>query len=266
MFVLLSKTSTREVMETLIILTPPSFSIRQTLPQTKTKNMLIRVDGELSEGVTSKDIILHVIGVIGTAGGTGYTIEFGGSAIESLSMEARMSISNMAIEAGARAGIIAPDEITFEYLKGRPMSPSGEDWDNAVAYWKSLRSDEGAVYDTTVVIDAKDIAPTVTWGTSPQDVAPVTGTVPMIAAEGHDASRQVSEFRLFWRLGHIALMSDHAHLSFRRLRSNALWNTSVLKRDRNLRVFLLIRSLLAPVPMAELRTFVVSQRLRWAAK
>jgi 3-isopropylmalate dehydratase len=154
--------------------------------------MLIRIDGQLSEGVTSKDIILHVCGLIGTAGGTGYTIEFGGSAVSSLSMEARMSISNMAIEAGARAGVIAPDEITFEYLKGRPMSPSGQDWDKAVAYWKSLVSDEGASYDKTVVIDAKDIAPTVTWGTSPQDVTPITGTVPMIAAEGNDAARQAA--------------------------------------------------------------------------
>jgi len=153
--------------------------------------MLIRVDGELNEGVTSKDIILHIIGVIGTGGGTGYTIEFGGTAVETLSMEARMSISNMAIEAGARAGIIAPDDVTFEYLKGRPMSPCGDEWDTAVDYWKSLRSDEGASYDKTVIIDANDIAPTVTWGTSPQDVAPVTGNVPMIAAEGNDAARQV---------------------------------------------------------------------------
>ncbi|VEU41852.1 unnamed protein product [Pseudo-nitzschia multistriata] len=149
-----------------------------TLPQVKGQNFLIQIDGELDEAVTSKDIILHICGVIGTAGGTGSVIEFAGSAIESLSMEARMSISNMAIEAGARAGLIAPDEVTFEYLKGRPMSPSDEDWDNAVAYWKSLRSDEDAVYDKTVVIKAEDIAPTVTWGTSPQDVAPINGNVP----------------------------------------------------------------------------------------
>jgi len=173
----------------------------QTLPQTKTKNMLIRVDGKLSEGVTSKDIILHIIGVIGTAGGTGYTIEFGGTAIERLSMEARMSISNMAIEAGARAGIIAPDEVTFEYLQGRPMSPSGEDWDKAVEYWKSLASDEGAKYDTTIVIDADDITPTITWGTSPQDVAPVTGNVPMIKAEGHDAAREAAITRSLEYIG-----------------------------------------------------------------
>ena len=153
--------------------------------------MLIRVDGELGEGVTSKDIILYIIGLIGTAGGTGYTIEFGGSAIETLSMEARMSISNMAIEAGARAGIIAPDQITYDYLKGRPMSPSGQDWEQAVAYWNSLRSDEGAAYDKTIVIDAADIIPTVTWGTSPQDVIPVTGSVPLIDEEGNSETKKV---------------------------------------------------------------------------
>jgi len=156
--------------------------------------MLIRVDGELGEGVTSKDIILYIIGLIGTAGGTGYTIEFGGSAIEKLSMEARMSISNMAIEAGARAGIIAPDQITFDYLKNRPMSPSGEDWDKAVEYWTSLRSDEGAKYDKTILIDSKDIVPTVTWGTSPEDVIPVTGCVPMIDAEGNSDTKKVRFF------------------------------------------------------------------------
>ena len=162
--------------------------------------MLIRVDGELADGVTSKDIILHIIGIIGTAGGTGYTIEFAGTTIESLSMEARMSISNMAIEAGARAGIIPPDDVTFEYLKGRPMSPSGGDWDKAVEYWKSLRSDEGAVYDETIAIDAQDIAPTVTWGTSPQDVAPVTGNVPTID-EQPDPARQAAMKRALEYIG-----------------------------------------------------------------
>mmetsp|Transcript_233 Transcript_233/g.305 ORF Transcript_233/g.305 Transcript_233/m.305 type:complete len:803 (+) Transcript_233:91-2499(+) len=172
----------------------------QTLPQTKTKNMLVRVDGELEPGVTSKDIVLHIIGVIGTSGGNGYTIEFGGSAIQTLSMEARMSISNMAIEAGARAGIIAPDEITFDYLKGRPMAPSdGEEWEQAVEYWKSIVSDEDAEYDKTVIIDSKDIAPTVTWGTSPQDVAPVTGSVPLL--EGNDAARQAAMKRSFAYIG-----------------------------------------------------------------
>ncbi|KAL7543363.1 hypothetical protein ACHAXR_012690 [Thalassiosira sp. AJA248-18] len=173
----------------------------QTLAQTKAKNMLIRIDGPLGPGVTSKDIILHVCGVIGTAGGTGATIEFAGEAIEKLSMEARMSISNMAIEAGARAGIIAPDEITFEYLKGRPMCPTGDEWDKAVAYWTSLRTDEGATYDTTVVIDSKDIAPTVTWGTSPQDAMPVDGIIPRIDEPGHDAGRQAAVTRSLEYIG-----------------------------------------------------------------
>jgi 3-isopropylmalate dehydratase len=159
--------------------------------------MLIRIDGELGESVTSKDIILHIIGVIGTAGGTGYTIEFAGTAIESLSMEARMSISNMAIEAGARAGIIPPDDVTYAYLKGRPMCPTGEEWDKAVAYWNSLRSDDGAHYDETILIAAQDIAPTVTWGTSPQDVVPITGRVPMIADPAHSVARQVRKNILF---------------------------------------------------------------------
>ena len=163
--------------------------------------MLIRVDGELGPGVTSKDIVLHVCGLIGTAGGTGYTIEFAGDAIASLSMEARMSISNMAIEAGARAGVIAPDEVTFEYIKGRPMSPSEDEWDRAVEYWKSLASDEGAVYDKTIVIEGKDIPPTVTWGTSPQDTMPVTGTVPKADAEENDAARQAAVQRALDYIG-----------------------------------------------------------------
>jgi len=150
----------------------------QTLLQKKSKNMRIRVNGKLSPGVESKDIVLHVIGVIGTAGGTGHVIEFAGEAIQSLSMEARMSICNMSIEAGARAGMVAPDEITFEYLKGRPMAPKGEDWDKAVEYWKSLQPDADAKYDTEVEIAASDIEPTVTWGTSPQDVVGITGAVP----------------------------------------------------------------------------------------
>ncbi|CBQ71272.1 alpha-isopropylmalate isomerase [Sporisorium reilianum SRZ2] len=151
----------------------------QTLLQKRAKNMLIQVDGELSEGVTSKDIILHIIGLIGTAGGTGHVIEYAGSTIRSLSMEARMSICNMSIEAGARAGLIAPDEVTYEYVKGRPLAPKpGQAWDQALAYWKSLPSDEGAQYDSVIKIAAKDIPPTVTWGTSPQDVVAITGTVP----------------------------------------------------------------------------------------
>ena len=140
--------------------------------------MRITVDGTLHEGVTSKDVILHIIGVIGTAGGTGCVIEFAGSVFRGFSMEARMSVCNMSIEAGARAGMVAPDETTFAYLKGRPLAPKGEEWDRAVAYWKTLKSDEGAKFDKEVVIKAEDIVPTVTWGTSPQDVAPITGTVP----------------------------------------------------------------------------------------
>lgn len=152
----------------------------QTLITKRSKNMRIQVDGELPPGVSSKDIILHAIGVIGTAGGTGAVIEFCGSAIRGLSMEARMSICNMSIEGGARAGMIAPDEITFEYLKGRPLSPKVDsaEWKKAVKYWSSLKSDEGAKYDRDVFINAKDIVPTVSWGTSPQDVVPITGVVP----------------------------------------------------------------------------------------
>lgn len=141
--------------------------------------MRISVEGKIAEGVTSKDIVLHIIGVIGTAGGTGCVIEFAGSAIRELSMEARMSICNMSIEGGARAGMIAPDDITFKYLKGRPLSPrDGEEWDSAEAYWRTLKSDAAAKYDIEVDIKAEDIIPTVTWGTSPQDVVQITGQVP----------------------------------------------------------------------------------------
>ncbi|TFK43337.1 aconitase family-domain-containing protein [Crucibulum laeve] len=150
----------------------------QTLLQKKGKNMRITVDGELHEGVTSKDVILHIIGVIGTAGGTGCVIEYAGSVFRGFSMEARMSVCNMSIEAGARAGMVAPDDVTFEYLRNRPLAPKGEEWDHAVAYWRSLKSDEGAYFDIEVNIPASDIIPTVTWGTSPQDVVPITGAVP----------------------------------------------------------------------------------------
>jgi len=150
----------------------------QTLPMKRSKNMRVRVNGKLGAGITSKDVILHIIGVIGTAGGTGSVIEFCGEVFEKFSVEARMSVCNMTIEAGARAGLVAPDDITFEYLKGRPLAPKGADWEKAVAYWRSLRSDEGAQYDKSVDIDALDIAPTVTWGTSPEDVVPITGMVP----------------------------------------------------------------------------------------
>jgi 3-isopropylmalate dehydratase len=180
--------------------------------------MLISVDGDLPDGVTSKDIILHIIGQIGTAGGTGYTIEFGGNTIAALSMEARMSISNMAIEAGARAGIIAPDQITYEYLKNRPMSPSSDEWDKAVAYWDSLRSDEGAVYDKTIMISASDIAPTVTWGTSPQDVVPVTGNVPMIQQGNNEARQVCTEFFTFNTFSILQRLTSFCFLEKNRLR------------------------------------------------
>lgn len=152
----------------------------QNLITKRSKNMRIQVDGQLPPGVSSKDIILHTIGVIGTAGGTGAVIEYCGSAIRGLSMEARMSICNMSIEAGARAGMVAPDATTFEYLKGRPLAPKVDspEWKKAVNYWMSLKSDDGASYDREVFIDAKDIIPTVSWGTSPQDVVPITGVVP----------------------------------------------------------------------------------------
>jgi len=150
----------------------------QTLIQTPAKNMLITVKGNTPKGVTSKDIILHIIGVIGTAGGTGYVIEYTGEAIKNLSMEGRMTICNMSIEAGARAGLIAPDEKTFEYIKNRPYAPKGEYWDRAINFWKSLPSDKDCFYDKEVTILAGDISPQVTWGTSPQDVAPITGNVP----------------------------------------------------------------------------------------
>ncbi|KAF2113260.1 3-isopropylmalate dehydratase-like protein [Lophiotrema nucula] len=152
----------------------------QTLLTKRSKNMKVQVDGELAPGVSSKDIILYVIGQIGTAGGTGAVIEFCGSAIRSLSMEARMSICNMSIEGGARAGMVAPDQITFDYLKGRPLAPKegSAEWKKAISYWSSLKSDPDANWDIEVYIDAKDIAPTVSWGTSPQDVVPITGVVP----------------------------------------------------------------------------------------
>ena len=151
-----------------------------TLNQKKALNMLVSVEGELGVGVTSKDIVLHVCGIIGTAGGTGATIEFAGSAIRALSMEARMSISNMAIEAGARAGLIAADEVTFEYLKGRPMVPKPDhpDWERACEYWRGLATDAGAKFDKEVFIEAADIAPTITWGTSPEHTAAITDVVP----------------------------------------------------------------------------------------
>ncbi len=150
----------------------------QTLQQNQPKTMLINVDGKLGRGVTSKDIILYIIGRIGTAGGAGHVIEYAGSAIRALSMEARMTICNMSIEAGARAGMIAPDEITFNYVKGRDFAPKGPDWDKAVAYWKTLPGDKDAKFDRVINIKAEDIKPMVTWGTSPGQVTSVDGIVP----------------------------------------------------------------------------------------
>jgi len=161
----------------------------QTLIQKPAKNMRITVDGTLAAGVTAKDVILAIIGKIGTAGGTGHVIEFAGSAIRGLSMEGRMTVCNMAIEAGARAGMIAPDATTFAYLQDRPMTPKGGDWDNAVAYWQSLPSDEGARYDTEIAMAAEDIAPTVTWGTSPEDAIAINGAVPDPSKETDPSKR-----------------------------------------------------------------------------
>jgi 3-isopropylmalate/(R)-2-methylmalate dehydratase large subunit len=150
----------------------------QTLLMKRPANMRITVEGSLANGVAAKDLILAIIGKIGTAGGTGHVIEYAGPAIRALSMEARMTVCNMTIEAGARAGLIAPDETTFDYVKGRPMAPKAGQWEQAVAYWKTLPSDPGATYDKEVTINASEIVPQVTWGTSPEDVVPVTGNVP----------------------------------------------------------------------------------------
>ena len=152
----------------------------QTLIQKKAKNMLVQVDGILPPGVTAKDIILAIIGEIGTAGGTGHVVEYAGEAIRALSVEGRMTICNMSIEGGARAGMVAPDEKTFAYLKDRPKSPKGEMWDHAVAYWQTLKTDDGAHFDKIVRLDAAKLPPIVSWGTSPQDVVSVTGTVPRL--------------------------------------------------------------------------------------
>ena len=165
----------------------------QTLVQKKSKNFRINVNGKLPLGVTSKDVILQIIGKIGTAGGTGYVIEYAGNAISSLSMEGRMTICNMSIEAGARAGLIAPDEKTFEYIKGRPYAPSGDNWDKAVEFWKALPSDEGAKYDEEILINAEDISPQITWGTSPQDVVAINGIVPNPQEESNPNRKKAME-------------------------------------------------------------------------
>jgi len=150
----------------------------QTLLLTPAKTMEVRVDGTLGYGVSPKDVVLAIIGKIGAAGGTGHVIEFTGEVIRAMSIEGRLTVANMSIEAGARAGLVAPDDKTFAYLKGRPMAPTGADWDKALAWWKTLPTDPGAVYDRVVTLDAADVAPSLTWGTSPEDVVPITGMVP----------------------------------------------------------------------------------------
>ena len=161
----------------------------QTLIQRPAKNMRITVSGTPPLGVTAKDLILAIIGKIGTAGGTGHVIEYDGPAIRALSMEGRMTVCNMSIEAGARAGLIAPDDVTFDYIEGRPMAPKAGQWETALAYWKSLPSDAGATYDKEVTLNAADIEPQVTWGTSPEDVVPITGQVPDPAAAKDEGKR-----------------------------------------------------------------------------
>eukprot|EP01037_Dinobryon_pediforme_P013573 gene13573-13692_t len=163
----------------------------QTLIQAKAKNMRVTVDGVLPPGVTAKDIVLAIIGKIGTAGGTGYVIEYAGEAIRALSMEGRMTVCNMSIEGGARAGLIAPDEKAYAYLNGRPKAPKGADWDKAMAYWSHLHSDEGAYFDAEIHLDAANLTPIVTWGTSPQDVASIDGTVPR-AEDAADEQRRAT--------------------------------------------------------------------------
>ncbi len=161
----------------------------QTLLQKPARNMLVQVDGVLAPGITAKDLVLAVIGRIGTAGGTGHVIEYAGEAVRSLDMAGRMTVCNMSIEAGARAGMIAPDDTTFSYIQGRPYAPKGEAFDHAVAYWRTLPSDPGAQYDRVVTLHASEITPMVTWGTSPETVLPITGTVPDPAALEDEAAR-----------------------------------------------------------------------------
>ena len=165
----------------------------QTLIQKPAKNMLVRVDGALPIGVTAKDLALAIIGKIGTAGGTGHVIEYAGEAVRNLSMEGRMTLCNLTIEGGARAGLVAADDTTFEYLKGKPRAPKGAAWETAVKLWRELKSDEGAQYDTTVVIDASTLEPTVTWGTSPEDTMPVSARIPNPADARDEAKRKAME-------------------------------------------------------------------------
>jgi 3-isopropylmalate/(R)-2-methylmalate dehydratase large subunit len=166
----------------------------QTLIQKKSKNFRVNVNGKLPLGVTAKDVILKIIGTIGTAGGTGYVIEFAGEIIRNFSMEERMTICNMTIEAGAKAGLIAPDQKTFDYLKGKPKSPKGDNWNKALIFWKTLYSDRDSKFNKEISINANDIEPLVTWGTSPQDVASVTGNVPD-PEEEKDEERKIAMYR-----------------------------------------------------------------------
>src|SRR6201995_1359388 len=168
----------------------------QTLIQKKSKNMRAVVDGKLPDGVTAKDIILAIIGEIGTAGGTGYALEYAGEAIRSLSMEGRMTVCNMSVEAGAKAGFIAPDEKAYAYLKDRPKAPKGKAWDEAMRYWETLRSDEGAHFDREIRLDAAKLPPLVTWGTSPEQVISVTGRVPVPGEITDENKRRAAETSL----------------------------------------------------------------------
>ncbi|WP_454852517.1 3-isopropylmalate dehydratase large subunit [Rhizobium binxianense] len=172
----------------------------QTLIQKKAKNMLVQVDGQLPPGVTAKDIVLAIIGEIGTAGGTGYVIEYAGEAIRSLSMEGRMTICNMSIEGGARAGLIAPDEITFEYIKGKPRAPKGVALEQAISYWKTLKTDEGAHFDRIVRLNAAELPPIVSWGSSPEDVVSVQGVVPN-PDEIQEETKRASKWRALDYMG-----------------------------------------------------------------
>jgi 3-isopropylmalate/(R)-2-methylmalate dehydratase large subunit len=164
----------------------------QTLIQTKSKNMRAVVDGKLPQGVTAKDIILGIIGEIGTAGGTGYALEYAGEAIQALSLEGRMTVCNMSVEGGAKAGFIAPDEKTYGYLKGRPKAPKGKTWDEAMRYWETLRSDAGAHFDREIRLDAANLPPLVTWGTSPEQVISITGRVPVLGDIADESKRRAA--------------------------------------------------------------------------
>ena len=182
----------------------------QTLIQTKSKNMRAVVDGKLPPGVTAKDIILAIIGEIGTAGGTGYALEYAGEAIRALSMEGRMTVCNMSVEGGAKAGFIAPDEKAFAYLKDRPKSPKGKAWDEAMRYWETLPSDDGAHFDREIRLDAAKLPPLVTWGTSPEQVISVTGRVP-VPAEIADENKRRAAVTLARLHGPQGRREDHRH-------------------------------------------------------